>query len=127
MKSPFKITSITTNSTGISIFSEEEFPVEDRKGMFLTDQIPAKNFRIRRSTVGYETPFHLSGDATFITILKGSLKIELQNGDYKIFSCGDSFIAKDNISDTSLFNNQIHGHKASVIGNEALHAIHIKL
>ena len=50
MISPFKITSIITNADGISIFSEEEFPVEDRKGMFLTDQISAKNFRIRRSS-----------------------------------------------------------------------------
>jgi hypothetical protein len=127
MKSPFKITSIITNAEGISIFSEEEFPVEDRKGMFLTAQISAKNFRIRRSSLGYATPFHLSGDATFISILKGSLKIELQNGDYKIFSCGDCFIAKDNLPTGVIFDKTIHGHKAVVVGEENLLATHVKL
>ena len=95
--------------------------------MFLTDQIASKNFRIRKSNAGYETDFHLAGDATFIIILKGSLKIALQNGDFKIFSSGDYFIAKDNLPENIIFDSKIHGHKASVIGNESLEAIHIKL
>lgn len=86
-----------------------------------------KNFRLRKSDVGYATDFHLAGDATFIIIQKGSLKIELQNGNFKIFNSGDCFIAQDNLPENIPFNNQIHGHKASVVGNESLQAIHIKL
>ena len=127
MNKPFCIPIITTNENGISIFSEVDFEVNQRGGMFLTDQIVAKNFRIRKSDVGYTTDFHLAGDATFIIILKGSLKIELQNGDNKIFSAGESFIAQDNLTENIVFDNQIHGHKASVVGNEILEAIHIKL
>lgn len=127
MKQPIIITKITTNEEGISIFSEAIFDVNHRGGMFLTDQITAKNFRIRKSNVGYTTAFHLAGDATFIIILKGSLKIELQNGDAKIFNVGESFIAEDNLPESIAFNDKIHGHKASVIGDEPLEAIHIKL
>lgn len=127
MNTPFIIPIITTNENGISIFSEVDFEANQRGEMFLTDQIAAKNFRIRRSDVGYATDFHLAGDATFIIILKGSLQIELQNGATKIFTSGESFIAKDNLAEDVVFDNKIHGHKASVLGNEILEAIHIKL
>ncbi|MEC4003335.1 hypothetical protein OX283_001590 [Flavobacterium sp. SUN052] len=127
MNKPFKIPSISTNENGISVFIEIDFEVEQRGGLFLSHQITSKNFRIRKSDVGYTTDFHLAGDATFIIIQKGSLKIELQNGDYEIFNAGDCFIAQDNLLENIIFDNKIHGHKASVIGNETLQAIHIKL
>lgn len=127
MTKPFIVSTITTNDSGISVFDEIEFDVNQSGGMFLTDQIASKNFRIRKSNVGYETDFHLAGDATFIAILKGSMKIELQNGDYKIFSAGDYFIANDNLPENIIFDSKIHGHKASVVGDESLEAIHIKL
>ena len=127
MNKPFSITIISTDENGISIFSEVDFDVQQRGGLFLSDQIAAKNFRIRKSDVGYTTDFHLSGDATMIVIQKGSLKIELQNGESKIFSDGESFIAKDNLPENIIFDSKLHCHKASVYGNESLQAIHIKL
>jgi hypothetical protein len=127
MNQPFIIPTITTNENGISIFSTIDFSVQQRGGLFLTEQIASKNFRIRKSDIGYATDFHLAGDATFIIIQKGSLKIELQNGNFKTFNSGDCFIAKDNLPENIPFNNEIHGHKASVVGEESLQAIHIKL
>lgn len=127
MNEPFIIPTITTNENGISIFSEVDFSVHQRGGLFLTEQIGSKNFRIRKSDLGYATDFHLAGDATFIIIQKGNLKIELQNGDFKIFKPGDCFIAQDNLQENIEFDKTIHGHKANVIGNESLQAIHIKL
>jgi quercetin dioxygenase-like cupin family protein len=124
---PFTIPIITTDENGISIFSEVDFDVTQRGGLFLTQQIASKNFRLRKSDVGYTTDFHMSGDPTYIIILKGVLKIELQNGEYKLFSKGESFIAQDNIPQGVVFNSRIHGHKASVEGNDSLEAIHIKL
>lgn len=127
MNKPFIVTTITTNKNGISVFLETDFEVHQRGGLFLTEQITSKNFRVRKSDVGYQTDFHLAGDATFIIIQKGRLKIELQNGESKIFSAGDSFIAQDNLPENVIFDNKIHGHKASVVGTEILQAIHIKL
>jgi hypothetical protein len=127
MNQPFIISTITTNENGISVFEEIDFSVQQRGGLFISDQIGAQNFRLRKSDVGYTTDFHLAVDATFISIQKGSLKIELQNGDFKVFKPGDCFIAKDNLPENIEFDSQIHGHKASVVGNESLQAIHIKL
>lgn len=127
MNKPFIVQTISSDENGISVFSEMPFDINQHGGMFLTDQIASKNFRIRKSNRSYETDFHLAGDATFIVIVKGSLKIELQNGDYKIFSGGDYFIAKDSLPDHITFDRTIHGHKASVVGEELLEAIHIKL
>ncbi|NHM00590.1 cupin domain-containing protein [Flavobacterium difficile] len=127
MNQPFIIPTITTNENGISVFENIDFSAQQRGGLFLTEQIGSKNFRIRKSEVGYATDFHLAGDATFIIIQKGSLKIELQNGEYKIFNIGDCFIAKDNLPENIEFDAKIHGHKARVVGNESLQAIHIKL
>lgn len=127
MNQPFIIPTITTNQNGISVFEDIDFSVQQRGGLFISDQIGAQNFRLRKSNVGYATNFHLAGDATFICIQKGSLKIELQNGDFKIFTSGDCFIAKDNLPENIEFDSEIHGHKASVIGEEPLQAIHVKL
>ena len=127
MTSPFIITTITTNSEGISVFETTYFAVQQRGGLFLTDQITSQNFRIRKSDVGYKTDFHLAGDPTLIIIQKGSLKIELHNGDFKVFGSGDCFIAQDNLPENTGFDPTIHGHKASVFGEESLQAIHIKL
>ncbi len=127
MNQPFIIPTITTNENGISIFEETDFSVQQRGGLFISDQIGAQNFRLRKSDVGYATDFHLAGDATFISIQKGSLKIELQNGDFKIFNPGDCFIAKDKLPEHIPFDKRIHGHKANVVGIESLQAIHIKL
>lgn len=127
MNQSFIISTITTNENGISIFEYIDYSVQQRGGLFISDQIGAQNFRLRKSDVGYATDFHLAGDATFIIIQKGNLKIELQNGDFKIFNPGDCFIAKDNLPENIKFDNSIHGHKASVVGNESLQAIHIKL
>jgi hypothetical protein len=127
MNQPFIIPTITTNENGISIFENIDFSVQQRVGLFISDQIGAQNFRLRKSDIGYATDFHLAGDATFICIQKGSLKIELQNGDFKIFNPGDCLIAKDNLPENIEFDSEIHGHKASVVGTESLQAIHIKL
>ena len=127
MNQSFIISTITTNENGISIFEDIDYSVQQRGGLFISDQIGAQNFRLRKSDVGYATDFHLAGDATFIIIQKGNLKIELQNGDFKIFKPGDCFIAQDNLQENIEFDKTIHGHKANVIGNESLQAIHIKL
>jgi hypothetical protein len=69
----------------------------------------------------------LSGDPTLIIIQKGILRISLQNGIYKDFKSGDMFIAADNLPENIVFDPKIHGHRAEVLGDETLLAVHIKL
>ena len=122
-----QIPCIATDESGISVFTERVFIQSHRGGMLLTDRIDAQNFRIRSSAPGYTTDWHLAGDSTLIIIQQGVLRVTLQNETHQDFSSGDIFIAADNLPEDIAFNAQKHGHKAAVIGNETLKAIHIKL
>ena len=51
--------------------------------MLLSEQIAAKNFRLRESLVGYKTKWHLSGDPTLILIQQGILRVTLQNNQFE--------------------------------------------
>jgi hypothetical protein len=123
----FKVIRIDTDENCISIFKATFFEKSNRGGLIISDQIGAKNFRLRESSIGYATDWHLAGDPTMIIIQKGVLRISLRNGQYQDFKAGEVFIAADNLPKGIDFNNNIHGHKAEVIGNEMLVAAHIKL
>lgn len=123
----FKIKCLSTNTSHHTIFTDVTFEKNDRNGLLLSDQIGAKNFRLRESFVGYSTDWHLAGDPTLIIIQKGILRITLRNNQYIDFEAGEQFIASDNLPKNIAFDNTIHGHKATVLGEENLMAIHIKL
>ena len=127
MSNKFKITTISVDHNFISVFSEESYEQIMRGGMILTDRINAQNLRLRMSEPGYSTDWHVAGDATLIIIQKGTLRITLQNNEYKEFTTGDSFIVKDCLPQEINFTPNIHGHKAEVIGEAPLFATHIKL
>lgn len=123
----FSIPTIETNASGISVFGRVDYSQSARGEMLLTDQILTKNLRFRRSAVGYQTDFHLAGEATLILIQQGTLRIQLQNGECLDFGPGQLFIAKDHLAHGVVFDPNIHGHKAEVIGAIDLLATHIKL
>ena len=118
---------IETKLTGRSIFTEQVLSIEDYNGLFITPRIDALNFRHRLSKPDYFSNWHVAGDPTLIIIRTGTLRIALRSGEYKDFSAGDMFIAKDRLQAEEIFNPKIHGHTAAVIGNEILTAVHIKL
>lgn len=125
--SEITLTTITVNQEFISVFDQEVFPQQLRGGMILTERIDALNFRIRESNPGYKTEWHVAGDPTLIIIQKGTLRINLQNGKFKDFGAGTMFIAKDFLPKNIDFDAHKHGHKAEVMGEESLLAVHIKL
>lgn len=127
MASQTSLPTITVDKHFVSVFSEEVYPQHVRGGMVLTDRIEAQNLRLRESAPGYQTDWHVAGDPTLIIIQCGVLRITLQSGSYRDFSQGQAFIARDYLPDDIVFDPEIHGHKAEVISDEALSAIHVKL
>lgn len=123
----FVIPQIANADLLVSTFSVESHPKQSKGGMFLTDRIDALNFRIRESKAGYKTDWHVAVDPTLIIVQQGIIRISLQNGDFKDFGAGDMFIARDYLPEHVSFDNTIHGHRAEVIGDQDLRAIHIKL
>lgn len=116
-----------TQQTGASIFSQQFLSTDDYNGLFITPRIDALNFRHRFSEAGYFSDWHVAGDPTLIIIRAGTLRIGLRNGDYRDFSAGDMFIARDCLLAGEVFDQQLHGHTAAVVGEENLLAVHIKL
>lgn len=127
MNENYSISTITIDSHFISVFSTSDYPKVRKGGMILTDRISAENLRIRESNEGYKSDWHVAGDPTLIVVTQGRLRITLRNGEFKDFSTGDMFIARDYLPHEVPFNDNIHGHKAEVIGTERFQAIHIKL
>lgn len=127
MQDQFKIPTLSVDNHFISVFSEESYEQIVRGGMILTDRIDAQNLRLRISEPGYSADWHVAGDATLIIIQKGTLRIKLRNGEFKDFTTGESFIARDYLPEGVDFDNNIHGHKTEVIGESQLFATHIKL
>ncbi|MFT6828537.1 MAG: hypothetical protein ACJAZV_001830 [Roseivirga sp.] len=125
--SEITLTTISVNQEFISVFDQEVFPQHLSGGMILTERINALNFRIRESKAGYTSDWHVAGDPTLIIIQKGTLRIKLRNGEYQDFGTGTMFIAKDFLPKNIDFDTNKHGHKAEVMGEESLLAVHIKL
>lgn len=122
-----QITVIKNQDNGASYFTEKEFSLEDKGGMWISEQQSALNFRHRKSEAGYRADWHVAGDPTLIIILQGTLRIGLRNGEYRDFTKGMQFIAADSLKSGEIFNNLVHGHNAEVIDGQDLVAVHIKL
>ena len=127
MNEAFTISVVSIDENWQSIFMDRDFASHPRGGMLLTDQIGAKNLRLRQSEPGYFADWHVAGDATLIVIQQGILKITLQNGDSKHFKAGDLFIVEDYLPQNMVFDSSKHGHQAEIVGEEILKALHIKL
>lgn len=127
MKEQFKIPVITIDKDFTSIFSEECHEQITMGGMVLTNRINAQNLRLRESQPNYISDFHVAGDPTLIIVQQGILRITLQNGEFKEFSSGNLFIAKDYLPSSIEFNSSIHGHMAEVLGDVVFKAVHVKL
>lgn len=123
----YSIPCIICDENGHSIFIQKNFTKFERSGMYLSEQIGSKNFRIRESDIHYQSSWHLAGDPTLIIVLQGILRIMLQNNQYMDFGVGDMFIAADNLPISIEFDPIIHGHMAKVISEVPFRAIHIKL
>ena len=123
----FEIPLITSDSSYTSIFSSVQYPQHTRGDMLLTDRIDALNLRLRISEPGYQSDWHIAGDPTLIVVQQGTLRIILRNNSLREFKAGDSFIAADYLPEATSFDTKKHGHRAEVVGNEKLIAVHIKL
>ena len=122
-----RITTIENQGQGRSVFGEKLLGVEDSAGMWITERQDALNFRHRMSEPGYASDWHVAGDPTLIIIRQGAIRLTLRDGSYRDFKAGDQFIAADHLEKGVGFDDSVHGHRAEVIGDESLHAVHVKL
>ena len=110
-----------------SVFSTADFPQTARGDLWISEQQSCLNLRYRSSPAGYQSDWHVAGDATLIIVSSGCLEVELRDGSTKQFRAGEKFIARDDLPDGLDFNSEFHGHRARVLGGEEFSAVHVKL
>ncbi len=118
---------LITGDDGRTVWSYRDWPNEARGGMQLSPRIDCSSLRLRRSGPGYAADWHVAGDPTLIIIQSGKLRLILRDGSSRDFSPGEAFIAGDHVPQGQVFDHELHGHRAEVLGEEALLAVHIKL
>lgn len=119
---------LITDEHGVSVFTTAEWPEEARGGMVLSPRIGASSLRLRTSEPGYFAEWHVAGDEpVLIVVRRGVLRIGLRDRSHRDFSAGDAFVAADSVPDGEAFDADRHGHTASVVSDEPLEALHIKL
>lgn len=123
----FDLPVMTTDDAGRTVWNSEGFPVEERGGMRLTPRIGAGSLRLRESEPGYISDWHVAGEPVLIVVQRGILRIELRDGSTRDFGPGDAFIAADRLGEGAAVEGQVHGHRARVVGDARLEAVHIKL
>ena len=118
---------ILCNETTIhSYFIEQQYCLDDYNDLFISSRQTALSFHHRVSELEYFSDWHVSGDPTLILIHAGILRIGLQDESYHNFSVSDVFIVQDMLPVNTFFDNNIHRHKAQVIGNQQLIVLHLK-
>ena len=122
-----RISSVCNDGRGRSVFSHREVELAGTAERMLSEQVSAVNFRLRTSDASYASSFHVAGDPTLLIILSGTLRIVLRDGDSCDFSAGEMFVAEDYLMEGETFNDNIHGHRAEVVGDSSLSALHLKL
>ena len=118
---------LVTAEDGTTVWAKRAWPIEVRGGMRLSPRIDCSSLRMRSSEAGYEADWHVAGDPTLIVVRAGTLRLILRDGSSCDFGPGEAFIAADDVPEGQAFDNAFHGHRAEVVGNDALEAIHIKL
>jgi len=118
---------VTNNGNGPSEFSTRKMVLSGDELRRLSEQIPAKNFRLRTSSADYSSGYHVAGDPTLLIILSGTFRLELRTGESQEFGPGEMFIAQDYLEHGVEFDDSKHGHRAEVVGNAAASVLHLKL
>ncbi|MFT6408451.1 MAG: hypothetical protein ACJAQ6_001870 [Arenicella sp.] len=121
-----KIITISSDGVGKSEFGLREIELNGSSNWMLSEQQAALNFRLRSSQAPYQSDWHVAGDPTLLIILNGVIEIELRDASVQRFSEGDCFVAEDYLIDDVAFDSS-HGHRARIIGQTELQALHLKL
>ena len=120
------VLSVTSDGIGPSVFSSREIVLSGTPERMLSEQQSALNFRLRTSDKRYASDWHTAGDPTLLVILQGRIELALRDGSVAELGKGEMFVAEDYVVDGVKFCER-HGHKARVIGDQDLLALHLKL
>ncbi len=74
---------------------EGDFTPPSPAGYSVTDTLPADGVLMMRHPAGYEDEWHCAPTVVLGTVLRGAVEIKSSDGDVRLLSPGDQFVAAD--------------------------------
>lgn len=93
----------------------------------LSPVLPATGYQLRRSPVGFRSPFHCSPQPQWVFILGGEMEIGLQDGTTRLFNPGEHFYSADTLPEGETFDAKVHGHWSAQRGPDPLTTLFLKV
>lgn len=123
----FVKTVLYTDSDGRAKFKEEQIALSEGSPLaMLSGWMASEGLQVRRSPVGFRSPFHCTGSPQWVFILRGQMEIGLQDGSSKTFSAGQHFFSADVLPGGAEFDPKVHGHWSRQVGEEALETLFVR-
>lgn len=117
-----------TDSDGRARFREEPIGLaEGSPPTMLSAVLPATGYQLRRSAVGFASPFHCTPKPQWVFILGGEMEIGLQDGSTRLFRPGEHFFSADVLPEGAAFDPRIHGHRSAQRGPDPLVTLFLKV
>ena len=94
--------------------------------MMVSAVFSSGGYQLRRSPVGFRSPFHCSPIPQWVFILGGEMEIGLQDGSTRIFKAGQHFYSADVLPDGATFDPAVHGHWSAQAGADPLVTLFVR-
>lgn len=99
---------------------------EGTEAVRLSPLLPAEGYQLRESPVGFRSPFHCTASPQWVFILRGRMRIGLQDGSARVFDPGEHFYAADLLPSGVEFDASVHGHWSAQDGAEPLVTLFVR-
>jgi hypothetical protein len=86
----------------------------------------ASGYQLRRSPVGFRSPWHCTPRPQWVFILAGEMEIGLRDGTTRVFRPGGHFFSADTVPEGASFDPALHGHWSAQRGAHALETLFLK-
>lgn len=118
---------LATGRDGRAKFREEAVPLtEGTPQAMLSAVLTSSGYQLRRSPVGFRSPFHCTPKPQWVFILGGEMEIGLQDGTTRLFRPGEHFFSADTLPEGAVFDAKVHGHWSAQRGPNPLVTLFLK-
>jgi hypothetical protein len=120
-------TTLFTDRDGRARFREEAILLtEGTPQAALSPVYPSGGYQLRRSPVGFRSPWHCTPAPQWVFILQGEMEIGLRDGSTRVFGPGEHFCSADTVPAGASFEPQLHGHWSAQRGADPLVTLFVK-
>ncbi len=123
----FRQVVLHTGEDGRARFRETDIPLDQgTDAARLSSLLPAAGCQLRQSPVGFRSSFHCTSAPQWVFILRGRMRIGLQDGSSRLFGPGEHFYSADLLPPSAVFDPAVHGHWSAQEGDDPLITLFVR-